>query len=313
MRNLFWPAFLGSLFLVLVVIPVLLVRWHSRRIPVDRDRRRFLQRAALYPAALAAAGAYGTQYEPYHMVENRYTVPAGGGFPPGYRIAQISDVHLGRFFDLEDLRRLLDHIAADGPDMLAITGDLFDDEERNAEAAKVLDAYCASFPDGIWFCLGNHEHFRGLEAIKAMLAKTKVHTLYNEAGKVEGRGFWVAGVDYPMQHEKQEFQRLKQEFLAKAVEKIPQEERASTILLAHHPEFIDNAAEEELALALTGHTHGGQIGILGVSLFPVFKYMRGFVRIGETLGYVHCGNGSWFPCRIGCPPETAYFTIAPKE
>lgn len=308
MQNLFWPAFIGGLLLVLIVLPALLTFWYSRRIPVDRDRRRFLRRAALYPAALAAAGTYGTQYEPYHTVENRYMLPNEGGFPSGYRIAQISDVHLGRFFEVEDLRQLLERVAAEGVDMLTITGDLFDDVDRNPQAAKVLDEYCASFPDGIWFCLGNHEHFRGIDAIRAMLAKTRVHTLYNEAKKVEGRGFWLAGVDYPMQREN--FQQLKQAFLAKAVERIPQEERAGTILLAHHPEFIDDAAEAGLALALTGHTHGGQLGILGVSLFPVFKYMRGFVKIKETLGYVHCGNGSWFPCRIGCPPEIAYFTMA---
>lgn len=307
LKNLFWPMVISGLVLVLIVIPGLLVCWHSRRIPVDRDRRRFLKRAAIYPAALAAAGTYGTQYERCHTIDRRYAIAAGDGLPSGYRIAQISDVHLDPFFSVEDLRQLLARIAAEAPDMLAVTGDLFDDERLNPAAAEVLDAYCASFPDGIWFCLGNHEHFRGLAAIKAMLAKTKVHVLYNEAEKVEGRGFWVAGVDYPMQRE--EFQRLKQEFLAKAVERIPQEERAGTILLAHHPEFIDNAAEEGLALVLSGHTHGGQIGLLGVSLFPVFKYMRGFVRIGQTLGYVHCGNGSWFPCRIGCPPEIAYFII----
>lgn len=309
MRYLFWPVFIGMLFLILLVLPGLLIRWYSRRIPVDMERRRFLKRAAVYPVALVAAGTYGSQYERCHTVENRYTIATEGGFPPGYRLAQISDVHLGRFFDVEDLRLLLARIADDAPDMLVITGDLFDDEDLNPAAARALDAYCAAFPDGIWFCLGNHEHYRGVEEIKAMLAETKVHTLYNEAVKVEGRGFWMAGTDYPLKRGEQEFQQLKQNFFAKAVEAIPPEERAKTILLAHHPEFIDNAAEAGLALTLTGHTHGSQFGILGLPLFPVFKYTRGLVKRGNSTGYVHCGNGSWFPCRIGCPPEIAYFTM----
>ena len=83
-------------------------------------------------------------------------------------------------------------------------------------------------------------------------------------------------------------------------------------MLAHHPEFIDDGAERNFALTLTGHTHGSQIGIFGVPLLPVFKYTRGVVKIGDSFGYVHVGNGSWFPFRLGCPPEIAYFTLKTK-
>ena len=86
-------------------------------------------------------------------------------------------------------------------------------------------------------------------------------------------------------------------------------ENAIPILLGHHPEAIDNAASHGAALALTGHTHGCQFGIFGRAALPFFKYNRGIVHVGSTLGYVHSGNGSWFPYRIGCPPEIAYFTL----
>lgn len=81
------------------------------------------------------------------------------------------------------------------------------------------------------------------------------------------------------------------------------------MLLAHHPEFIDDGAAHGAALTLTGHTHGCQFGVLGLPLLPLFKYTRGLVHTGGHTGYVHSGNGSWFPCRIGCPPEIAYFTL----
>ena len=84
------------------------------------------------------------------------------------------------------------------------------------------------------------------------------------------------------------------------------------ILLAHHPEFIDDAIKFKIPLTLTGHTHGSQIGFFGVPLFPVFKYTRGMFINGDCYGYVHCGNGSWFPFRLGCPPEIAYFTLRNK-
>ena len=54
---------------------------------------------------------------------------------------------------------------------------------------------------------------------------------------------------------------------------------------------------------------GSQFGILSQPLFPVFKYTRGLVKLGDSYGYVHSGNGSWFPFRLGCPPEIAYFTL----
>ena len=148
-----------------------------------------------------------------------------------------------------------------------------------------------------------------VEKIQADLAKTRVHALYNKAVKVPGRDFWLAGVDYPMLREEKKFQQLKAKFTENALADIPAEERPRTILLAHHPEFIDDAAAAGVLLTLTGHTHGCQFGVLGLPLFPVFKYNRGLVEKGASYGYVHSGNGSWFPCRIGCAPEIAYFTV----
>ena len=114
-------------------------------------------------------------------------------------------------------------------------------------------------------------------------------------------------------HEQTNFNQRKHEFLSEAMKNVPQD--AICILLAHHPEFIDDAIEFNIPLTMTGHTHGSQFGIFGIPLFPVFKYTRGmFEHIGsdgqtKCYGYVHVGNGSWFPFRLGCPPEIAYFTL----
>ena len=308
MIHYFWLIVISLLLLVFIVIPAVVIWRLSMRIPEDAGRRRFLKKAVSYPVGLAAASGYGYGYERCHTVDNRYRIPmAAGAFPEGYRLAQISDVHLGRFFSVAELRRLLERIASDGPDLLAITGDLFDDEGQNPAAAQLLDEYVDRFPDGIWYCLGNHEHFRGVTEIKRLLSATRVHALYNHAEQVPGKSFWIAGTDHPMIRETEKFRQLKAEYFAQTIEDIPEKERKSTIVLAHHPEFIDNAAAAGIPLTLTGHTHGSQFGIFDWPLFPVFKYTRGMVRLGDSYGYVHVGNGSWFPCRIGCPPEVAYF------
>ena len=164
------------------------------------------------------------------------------------------------------------------------------------------------FPKGVWFCYGNHEHFRNISAIRAALAKTRIHVLCdgNEQVLDGARPLWFAGVDYP--RSRSVFKLDGAASLDAALKGVPA--NAVKVLLAHHPDFFDGAAEKGVDLVLSGHTHGGQIGILGVPLVPpVFKYMRGVYHVGQTMGYVHSGNGSWFPYRLGCPPEIAVFTL----
>ncbi|WP_233519469.1 metallophosphoesterase [Mitsuokella sp. AF21-1AC] len=295
---------IGSVFVMLAV----LVRCLWRRmmaVPVDESRRRLLSKAAVYPAAAAGLSLYGSFVERDSLVERSYDIPVHHLAEDGYRIAQLSDIHLGAFFSVADLETLLQRAAAAKPNLLAITGDLFDDNAQNHQAARLLERYIDAFPDGIWYCLGNHEHFRGVTAILEDLAHTRVQVLVNECRQIPGRSIFLAGVDYPM--DRPHFADLSKEYMEEALEKLPT--GAPTVLLAHHPDFIDLAAERAIALTLSGHTHGGQFGILGLPLFPVFKYTRGMVQKGESYGYVHCGNGSWFPCRIGCPPEIAYFNL----
>ena len=280
-------------------------------VPYNRDRRRVLRRAAAVPMLALAGGLYGGLYEKSALVEHEYFVPIKN-LPNdlrGLRIAQLSDVHLGWFFSMDDLRALLERAAQGTPDVLVITGDLFDDETLNEKAVGLADSYADRFPLGIWFCYGNHEHRRNFEALDAMLDGTRIHKLVNASTIVQDgtRPLVFAGVDYPFAHGDEAFQAKKKELADAAFQNVPKE--AVTILLAHHPEFIDDGAARGAALVLTGHTHGCQFGLLGHPLLPVFKYNRGIVKIGETMGYVHSGNGSWFPYRIGCPPEIAYFTL----
>ncbi len=279
----------------------------------DPERRRLLKGAAIFPAAALAAGGYGGTAGRTRVAVNEMTVPVEGidGAVDGIRIAQLSDVHLGLFFSLEEWRELLEQAARTGADILAVTGDVFDDNELNEEAASILDEFVPRFPRGIWFCYGNHEYFRNIRKTEAALAKTRVRVLRDEGAPVaEGtRPLWFLGVDYP--RSRSVFGLEGSASVKAAMREVP--ENAVKVLLAHHPDFFDDAAESGVELALAGHTHGGQIGAFGVPLVPpVFKYMRGIYHVGPTFGYVHSGNGSWFPYRLGCPPEIAVFTLKRK-
>lgn len=281
--------------------------------PYDMERRRLLKGAAALPVAAAAAGVYGGTVGRTDIALREFIVPVPGidDALDGLCIAQLSDIHLGLFFSLEEWRALLEQAAATDADALAVTGDLFDDDDMNAEAARILDEYVPRFPKGIWFCYGNHEYFRNIEATEEALSKTRVHVLRDESAQaVDGaRPLWFVGVDYP---------RMRALFavdgsasMETAMRGVPK--NAVKVLLAHHPDFFDAAAKHNVELALAGHTHGGQLGIFGMPIVPpVFKYMRGVYHVGKTFGYVHSGNGSWFPYRLGCPPEIAVFVLKKK-
>ena len=304
----------AQMIVLALVVGAVLIRFFLRKVqhaPYDAARRRVLKNAALYPAVGVLLSSYGAFIERNHTVRRDYTIPVPN-LPPeadGMVIAQISDVHLGMFFSVEDFDALLAETAAGGADLLAVTGDVFDDERLNARAAEVLAAHVGDFRDGIWYCIGNHEYYHGGRPIVDRMAEAgRVHVVLNSAARVAGRGaLYIAGVDYPFARG-DGFYTQKEAYFAAAMADVPAD--SVTVLLAHHPELIDDAAAHgSVPLTLTGHTHGSQFGILGQPLFPVFKYTRGMVRIGDSHGYVHTGNGSWFPLRIGCPPEIAYFRL----
>lgn len=307
---MFWVMVISFFAVLFILLPAVLAGFIYRKIPVDKNKRRFLKAASLYPAAMVGGSCYGYYYERRQQVKRYYDVK----FPQapelaGLTVAQISDVHLGRFFSVDDLRQLLQLAAADKPDILTVTGDLFDNLQMNPAAVQALDKAVDLFPKGIYFCLGNHEIYRDWGRTRSLLQETRVHILEGRAEKVPGTNLWLAGAEYSFARDDESFMAEKAALTRKAVRDIPEDELSHTILLAHHPEFIDDGAALGIPLTLTGHTHGGQFGIWGQPLIAAYKYNRGLIRLGDKLGYVHCGNGSWLPVRVGCPPEIAYFWL----
>ena len=306
----------GVLVICAVIVRFFLRKFHKPT-KFSPERRKILAHAMIYPLLSVATAIYGNRIEKNSDVEHFYDIPVKN-LPnelENFRLAQISDVHLGAHYSLERLEALLQRIADEKLDLLAITGDIFDDVPMNPAAIKIVDSFNDKFKFGVWYIHGNHEHFRGIHEIEKMLAQTKINWLVNRSKRVTSN-LYILGVDYPSRapitssndaERAKIFAEARKSYVSGAMIGVPDD--AIKILLAHHPEFIDDGAERGCILTLTGHTHGGQIGIFGVPLFPVFKYTRGIVKKGDSIGYVHVGNGSWFPFRLGCPPEIAYFTL----
>lgn len=305
----------GVLVLIALAVRAIYRKFHKST-PYNEERRKALKYALIYPLMGLAVSLYGNRIERMKIVDNFFNIPIKN-LPPelnGFTIAQISDVHLGGYFSLERLEKLLERISVAKPDILAITGDIFDDVSINDAAIKLVDSYCDKFKYGIYYCHGNHEHFRGIGHIAAELAKTKIHWLVNESAHVTSN-LYVIGVDYPPaapvtksggRGERDElFYSQMQNYIEQSLKDIPY--NANVILLAHHPEFFDYAAPKNIPLTLTGHTHGAQVW--GLHLLEIFKYTRGMYQKDNCYCYVHAGCGSWFCFRLFTPPEVAYFTL----
>ena len=305
----------GVLVIIALIIRAIYRKFHKPT-PYNEERRRALKYSLLYPVMSLAVSLYGNRIERMNIVDRFFEIPIKN-LPPdlqNFTVAQISDVHLGAYFSLERLESLLDRIAVAKPDILTITGDIFDDVNLNDAAIKLVDSYCDKFKYGIYYCHGNHEHFRGITHIAQELSKTKINWLVNESAHVTSN-LYILGVDYPPaapvmksggRGEKDDlFYSQMQDYLEKSLKGIPY--NATVILLAHHPEFFDYAAPKNIPLTLTGHTHGAQIW--GLHLLEVFKYTRGMYQKDNCYCYVHAGCGSWFCFRFLTPPEVAYFTL----
>ena len=308
-----------GVFVVIALGVRALYRKFYKHTPYNDDRRRALKYGLIYPLMGLAVSLYGNRIERMKIVDNFFDIPIKN-LPQeldGFTIAQISDVHLGAYFSLERLEQLLERISIAKPDILAITGDIFDDVNLNDAAIELVDSYCDKFKYGIYYCHGNHEHFRGIKHISEQLSKTKIHWLVNESVNVISN-LYIAGVDYPPaapvmksggrgQSDEIFYTQMKG-YLEDALKDIPY--NANVILLAHHPEFFDYAVPKNIPLTLTGHTHGAQVW--GLHLLEVFKYTRGMYKKDNCYCYVHSGCGSWFCFRFLTPPEVAYFNLINK-
>ncbi|WP_199883742.1 metallophosphoesterase [Anaerosinus massiliensis] len=314
--------FMSQIFVLLLLPVCYIVKkaiskfFSDQTVEVDMTRRRLIKGIAVsLPLASVGMSSYGALYGSRQVEVLKHDILLQNLDPSleNFKIAQISDAHIGMFFSVRKFRLILDRLKAENPDVLVITGDLIDEVGVIEQTVDVLNEYAPAFQKGIYFSWGNHEYFRNFAKIEQALNASKVTILRNRSEVlVEAkRPLYLLGVDYPWADEGQaQIQKCK-DMTEQAMEAVPAD--ATKVLLSHHPGCIDAAYEQGIDLTLTGHTHGGQIAILGQSLLPVrYKYMRGMYKTEQQYGYVSTGAGSWFPFRIGCPAEVAIFTLKTK-
>jgi uncharacterized protein len=224
-----------------------------------------------------------------------------------YSMVQLSDIHIGGLIDKKFIKSLVDKVNILNPDVIVITGDLVDTKLEFAKAAlDELKNLKSKF--GIYFIVGNHEYFHGVQPIIDYVNSLGIKTLENEniyIGPKEN-GFYLCGV----------YDRFGNRYgsykpdINKALENTANH---PTVLLAHQPKFIDEIESTKgIDLILCGHTHGGQIFPFNFLVKLQQPYVRDLNTHNEfTQVYVNKGTGFWGPpMRLGASSEITYLKLA---
>ncbi|MER5537872.1 metallophosphoesterase [Streptomyces mirabilis] len=269
------------------------------------SRRLFVSRAVGGAAAAVALGTVG--YGTYGVLRGpqvkRVTVPLAKlpRSAHGYRIAVVSDIHLGPTLGRDFCRRVVDTINATQPDLIAVVGDLVDGSVKDlGPAAAPLARLRARH--GSYFVTGNHEYYSGAAQWVREVRELGLHPLEN--ARTEMAGFDLAGVnDVAGESEGHgpDFGRaLGDRDTARAV-----------VLLAHQPVQIHDAVKHGVDLQLSGHTHGGQLWPGNYIAELANPTVAGLERYGDTQLYVSRGAGAWGPpTRVGAPSDITVVELA---
>ena len=272
------------------------------------SRRLFVSRVVGGAAAAAAVGTVG--YGTYGVLRGpsvkRVTVPLAKlpRSAHGFRIAVVSDIHLGPLLGRGFAQKVVDTINATQPDLIAVVGDLVDGSVKNlGPAAAPLAGLKARH--GNFFVTGNHEYFSGAAAWVEEVRRLGIHPLEN--ARTELAGFDLAGVN-DLQGESEG----QGPDFGKALG--DRDTTRACVLLAHQPVQIHEAVKHNVDLQLSGHTHGGQLWPGNFVAAAANPTVAGLERYGDTELYVSRGAGAWGPpTRVGAPSDITVVELASKQ
>jgi len=264
--------------------------------------RRAVLKGIVLSAVGGAAGtaAYGIAYERHEIQLTRATLSMSG-LPralDGLRIGLITDLHHSATVPAEDVTRAVELLRAEQPEMIVLGGDYvsFGDRAFAEPAAELLSPLQARH--GVFAILGNHDDERDMSRA---LTRRGV-TMLNDARtrlRIQGEQLDVAGVRFWTRR-------------GVDVARVLRGSAPATLLLAHDPRRLTEAAALNVPGVLSGHTHGGQIVLPGVGALARrrFPVLSGLGSLARTSIFVSRGVGTvYVPIRVNCPPEVAIVTL----
>jgi predicted MPP superfamily phosphohydrolase len=262
--------------------------------------------AATAAMLLSALGVYQATRVP-SLKDVEIAIP---GLPPqfdGYRLLQLTDLHISRLFPKEWAQAAVERSNVLGVDLIVVTGDLIDGSfgARRTDVAPLRELRAR---DGVWVIPGNHEYFFGYEEWMLQYASLGMQALANDHTVLERDGGSLVLAGVTDLSAPRSFHPAPD--LSAALEGAPSD--APIILLDHQPRNAAQAAARGVALQLSGHTHGGMIpGLDRLVARANNGFVSGRYQVGGMTLYVNNGTALWpgFALRLGRPSELTRITL----
>lgn len=252
------------------------------------DRRDFLRKAIVGGAALGVTGAAGLALAQGGVRITRHDLPSTQAplLAAGrrLRVVQLTDIHVGWGTSTETLHTAQVQARLTRPDLLVLTGDYLN---HSLAEMDTLRAWVRGLPRPCIATLGNHDHWSGALAIRRMLEQEGIPVLSNESTMLEvaGQPLQIVGVEDGFTH---------RDDVDAAFRNVARPEQA--LVLSHDPKTADKISKTGARIVLSGHTHGGQFDIPGLTSVLAtaagIRYLKGWYLLGDTRLYVNCGVGS---------------------
>ena len=288
-----------ALYLIMSVIVVDLVHFIVKVHPV------YYGITALALAAIVFICGIWNAYNP----RTSYIEVPIAGITKEIRALHLSDVHLGHFRGKDYLQKVVDTAKKLDPDLVFLTGDLFDGKIR-LDGDVISPLGQLEMP--VYFVEGNHDGYSGAERIKQELRATGVIVLENEV--TNWGEFQIIGLNY-MPADSQALAMHgggKHSTIKETLANLDINKEKPSILLHHSPVGIHYASEQGVDLYLAGHTHGGQLFPVNHIVKLMFRYSGGLHEYNGTQVYVSRGTGTFGPpLRVGTRSELAVFNLKP--
>ncbi len=220
----------------------------------------------------------------------------------GFRILQLTDLHIGRHTPATAIQRLVDRVNDQAPDLIALTGDVIDAKAEQIEAQLCL---LGKLEAPTYFVSGNHDLFKGLAPLRERLTALGVVDLDNRCLRLEreGREINLLGISDRMSR----FFSIERNLEAVFTQI---DDALPSILLAHQPKDIRHAHLHGIDFQISGHTHGGQIYPFHHFIRLDQPFLHGHHRVRETQIYVSRGVGTWgIPLRFRAESEIPVFRL----
>lgn len=278
------------------------------------SRRALLTGAPwVIPGGALVISAYGSLIESRRVVVRRVQIAIPNLHPSlhGLRIGQVTDIHVARLqTQFAHLERGLSLLADEHPDLVCPTGDLCDEPRVHRDVLRMIKQVPARL--GHFACLGNHELYLGQpDWLRRGYESAQIQLLQDESvalGKLR-----LCGISYPHNGSTP---RMDPDLVPGLLDETLRERQSgeTAVLLSHHPHVFQHLGGRGVALQLSGHTHGGQLGRgEGSWMEPLYPLARGRYRTpdGASELFVSAGLGHWLPFRVNCPPEVVLITLVP--